>query len=349
MSTIITIPDNVIRGVTFDYQAVTANNDAEIMRRVFGCRDGVISGGEVRAESALIVKVKAGHAIVCGRHVHLTQDLPIGVTAFEKRYFRLKLKIDLSQPASTTEFKQITFECDAADSVSALPALRQTDINTAGGTVYEIEVFTVKLDAAYHVDSLVSVWKKIMIPTSDGSETTSTPTMQYFHTRFASGNPYDIASPPTLSATQGACNWVGFYHGTATTAPTLIGAYHWVRVADDDTVITYNSGETTSMLLAPQRTYRLILSAGGSSLIHFDMSSRNKLSGLRNVITAYIQSEGTTLTFDAGEVYMASSGTAGTPLRYALPIGQYIMRAEFNPNLGLYVLRFENAASAAAL
>ncbi|MEG0784000.1 MAG: hypothetical protein RR389_01105 [Christensenella sp.] len=168
------------------------------------------------------------------------------------------------------------------------------------------------------------------------------------HIMYADTDP-TLTSDIKISTTPST--WMGIYIGSSQTAPVMASAYSWNKIRGSDgvanvSIIDYNPYTTPLLLMSNKNAYKLSLTVDTSPTLHFVMpTSAEKTSNLQSVITAYVHSAGATLVFDASEVYKKTIGVAGTPPSYTLPIGDYIMRAEYNPNIGRYVLRFENADS----
>lgn len=140
-----------IQGITYDNQGPTAADNGELRRAVYS--DGILSGCGISYLGA-VVTIAAGRIVSAGRVSRLTaaESITIGAT---EGVARIVYQTDLSQAASRTEFQQLSFVVQTADSVAALPELVKEDINN-GGVIYQMEFCLLQLGGP-GVDSILSV------------------------------------------------------------------------------------------------------------------------------------------------------------------------------------------------
>lgn len=140
-----------IKGITYDNQGPTSADHGEFYRASYS--DGILSGCGLSYLGA-VVTIAAGRIVSAGRISRLTaaESITIGAT---EGVARIVYQTDLSQAASRTEFQQLSFVVQTADSVAALPALVQEDINN-GGVIYQMEFCLLRLGGP-GVDSILSV------------------------------------------------------------------------------------------------------------------------------------------------------------------------------------------------
>ncbi len=139
-----------IKGITYDNQGPSAASHGALFGAVHG--DGILSGCGISYLGA-DVTIGAGHIVSAGRLSRLdtSERITIDVT---KGVARIVYQTDLSQAASRTEFKQLSFVVQTADSVAALPALIKENVNT-GGVIYQMEFCVLQLGAT-GVESIIS-------------------------------------------------------------------------------------------------------------------------------------------------------------------------------------------------
>lgn len=168
-----------IKGITYDNQGPTAADNGELRRAVYS--DGILSGCGISYLGA-VVTIGAGRIVSAGRLSRITAAESITIDATEG-VARIVYQTDLSQVASRTEFKQLSFVVQTASSVAALPALVQEDINN-GGVLYQMELCLLRLGGP-GVDSILSVAPRsgnialtVSLPVagwSDGAQTVAVP------------------------------------------------------------------------------------------------------------------------------------------------------------------------------
>lgn len=140
-----------IKGITYDNQGPKAADNGELHRAIYN--DGILSGCGISYLGA-VVTIAAGRIVSAGRvsRIAAAESITIGAT---EGVARIVYQTDLSQMASRTEFHQLSFVVQTADSVEALPALVQEDINN-GGVIYQMEFCLLQLGGP-GVDSILSV------------------------------------------------------------------------------------------------------------------------------------------------------------------------------------------------
>ena len=149
-----------IKGITYDNQGPAAADHGEFWRRGFS--DGILSGCEISYLGA-DVTISAGRIVSAGRLSRLSAAETIAIGATEG-VARIVYQTDLSQAASRTEFKQLSFVVQIASSVDALPELIQEDINN-GGIVYQMEFCKLQLGGP-GVSSIISKVPEATLPAS---------------------------------------------------------------------------------------------------------------------------------------------------------------------------------------
>lgn len=146
-----------IKGITYDNQGPAAADHGEFWRSGFS--DGVLSGCEISYLGA-DVTISAGRIVSAGRLSRLSAAETIAIGATEG-VARIVYQTDLSQVASRTEFKQLSFVVQLASSADALPDLIQEDINN-GGIIYQMEFCRLQLGGP-GVSSIISRAPKAML------------------------------------------------------------------------------------------------------------------------------------------------------------------------------------------
>lgn len=153
---------NEFRGVTFDLQTVTAKDNAQLWRAMFGNQDGVIHGCEV-GFNTVGVTISKGSFLACGRQIAIDNDItvPTQHIADGSNRAAIVFRIDLTKEPSTTEFTQGELVVTGRNfPFQGEPALTREDINT-NGNIYEILVAWVKVDADRKPTEIISSWKPL--------------------------------------------------------------------------------------------------------------------------------------------------------------------------------------------
>ncbi len=146
-----------IRGVTFDYQTITAKDDGAKMRAIYGYKDGMLWGGEVSIAGLSGVRIEAGGLLICGRLVIFEQAVIVPTQAVDDGSNRAAIiyRIDLTKEPLPNEFTQGEIKIvGRKHPTQGEPSLTKEDIN-ADGNVYEVLLAYVKLDEGRHPIELV--------------------------------------------------------------------------------------------------------------------------------------------------------------------------------------------------
>lgn len=130
-------------GITFDNQGPTAANHGVLFGAAFS--DGVLRGCDVSFLGASLT-IAPGYIIAAGRLCQIVAPEVFSVSA-ASGVARIVLQIDLSKPATESNFEQLSFVMQTASSREALPALVREDVN-AGGIIYQLEICTAALSSA---------------------------------------------------------------------------------------------------------------------------------------------------------------------------------------------------------
>lgn len=132
-----------ITGIIFDNQVPTAKG----LRGAFSSAltDGIIAGCSI-TYSGLELTIGNGLINVDGGVFQISGSEVINLSN-NGPFARIKAKIDLSEPSTTTAFSQVSFVADYANSANGFPALIQDDINigTSVTGVYEAEICVVSI------------------------------------------------------------------------------------------------------------------------------------------------------------------------------------------------------------
>lgn len=131
-----------IIGITYDKQGPTAADHGVLFGAVY--KDGILRGCSISYIGAALT-IAPGYICTAGRLCRLPAAETVTIDA-TSGYARVVLRTDLTQEATTEAFHQLSLAVQTAESLAALPQLRQDDIN-AGGTVYEASVAVVSLSA----------------------------------------------------------------------------------------------------------------------------------------------------------------------------------------------------------
>lgn len=124
-----------VRGVQFPNQKLTAADHRTVIAKSLG--DGKISGCEITC-SGSTATIGTGAFLISGGQVSITASESITVSQ-TSGYARLVAVIDLTGTATRTEWDQFSWRVDYAETDSGFEDLTQENINTGGGSVYELE------------------------------------------------------------------------------------------------------------------------------------------------------------------------------------------------------------------
>ena len=133
-----------IKGITYDTQGPSAAAHAEFFASTH--LDGILNGCALSYLGDTLT-IAAGRIVSAGRLSELQAAETITVSA-ASGVARVLLQTDLSQEATRTSFKQLSFVVQTADSVAALPALVQEDINSGSGVIFQSEICTLQLGSS---------------------------------------------------------------------------------------------------------------------------------------------------------------------------------------------------------
>ena len=133
-----------IKGITYDNQGPSAAAHAEFFASTH--LDGILNGCALSYLGDTLT-IAAGRIVSAGRLSELQAAETITVSA-ASGVARVLLQTDLSQEATRTSFKQLSFVVQTAASVAALPALVQEDINSGSGVIFQSEICTLQLGSS---------------------------------------------------------------------------------------------------------------------------------------------------------------------------------------------------------
>lgn len=146
-----------IRGIFFDMQQTTAADHGLIFSRAVS--DRVMSGAQI-TNTYNTVFINAGFVMMGGRVWEIQGNEAVGVSsAGGYAYARIKAQIDLTQANTGADnFQQVNFIIEYASDLEEFPALVKGEINTGGGTVYELEAAVVSIDTESGITAVVRKW-----------------------------------------------------------------------------------------------------------------------------------------------------------------------------------------------
>lgn len=133
-----------IKGITYDNQGPSAAAHGEFFSSTHA--DGILNGCELSYLGDTLT-IAAGRIVSAGRLSELQAAETITVSA-ASGVARVLLQTDLSQEATRTSFKQLSFVVQTVASVAALPALVQEDINSGSGVIFQSEICTLQLGSS---------------------------------------------------------------------------------------------------------------------------------------------------------------------------------------------------------
>jgi hypothetical protein len=134
--------------VTFAASTVTPQDDALIYETAL-LSSGLIYGGTVTIKSANVLRVAAGHGVLCGRKFTIeAMDVPVSLTASGTDLGRIYIHMDLSD---TDE--PISIQVETGQSLT--PVQQDANVNITNG-VYEINLATFDVDTST-ISNLVNV------------------------------------------------------------------------------------------------------------------------------------------------------------------------------------------------
>lgn len=133
-----------IKGITYDNQGPSAAAHAEFFASTHS--DGILNGCALSYLGDTLT-IAAGRLVSAGRLSELQAAETITISAVSG-VARVLLQTDLSQEATRTSFKQLSFVVQTADSAAALPALVQEDINSGSGVIFQSEICTLQLGSS---------------------------------------------------------------------------------------------------------------------------------------------------------------------------------------------------------
>lgn len=125
----------MIRGITFKEQTVYPEDDGRLYASIFN--DGILSGCAFNS-TGYTLTMTPGLIIACGRLVSNPTAQNFAITGASEGYARLSLIIDLSKPASYTNFEQLGVHIDYSLSLSGFSEPLQLDINSGTAQLYEL-------------------------------------------------------------------------------------------------------------------------------------------------------------------------------------------------------------------
>lgn len=130
-----------ITGIIFDNQVPTAKG----IRGAFmsALTDGIVSGCNITT-SGLVITVGSGLINAAGGVFQVSGSEEV-ILQNSGSFARVKAVIDLTEPATTSEFSQVKFEVDYANTATGFPELIQDNINSGTGTTYEAEICVVAI------------------------------------------------------------------------------------------------------------------------------------------------------------------------------------------------------------
>ncbi len=146
-----------IRGIFFDYQETTAADHGVIFARAVS--DKVMSGAQI-TNTYDTVFINAGFVMMGGRVWEIQGNEALSVSrAGGYAYARIKAQIDLSQASTGADnFQQVNFIVEYASDLEEFPPLVKGEINTGGGTIYEMTAAIVSIDTESGITEVVSKW-----------------------------------------------------------------------------------------------------------------------------------------------------------------------------------------------
>lgn len=133
----------MISGITFDQQAIKAEDMAHFMKAFSSDAVGITRGCEVTSDSSNLY-ISEGYLLIQGRQIKITgtQTVPFNTVTTGEQYCRVVIEIDLSKANTETACNQLSIK--TLTSSSGYPSLTQQDLEENPTGTYQYLV------AQYH-------------------------------------------------------------------------------------------------------------------------------------------------------------------------------------------------------
>ena len=161
----------MISGITFDQQAIKAEDMAHFMKIFSSNAAGITRGCTITSDSSNMYMTE-GYLLIQGREIKIigTQTIPFETVTTGEEYCSVVIEIDLSKTNTETVCNQLAIK--TLTSSSGYPALTQQDLEDNPTGVYQY------LLAQYHVsvsgaDSFVSKTTNAGLPLNQNAFTLS--------------------------------------------------------------------------------------------------------------------------------------------------------------------------------
>lgn len=136
----------MISGITFDQQAIKAEDMAHFMKTFSADANGITRGCEITSDSTNMYMAE-GYLLIQGREIKITgtQTIAFNKVTTGEQYCNIVIEIDLSKSNTETVCNQLAIKTVASS--SGYPALTQQDLEDNPTGVYQY------LLAQYHITS----------------------------------------------------------------------------------------------------------------------------------------------------------------------------------------------------
>lgn len=124
----------IFRGITFEEQEVTPEDDGRLFQALF--TDGILYGCAI-SNAGYTLTIDPGYLMIAGRQIKIPQTQHFAVAGSADGYARLVLTIDLNQPSTATDFRQITAGVEYAETIDGFADIVQGDINGKIDKIYQ--------------------------------------------------------------------------------------------------------------------------------------------------------------------------------------------------------------------
>lgn len=153
----------MIRGITFDQQAIKAEDMAHFMRKFSANANGITRGCNITNDSSKMY-ISEGYMIFQGRQVEIigTQEVSFETVTTGELYCVVVMEIDLSKSNTETACNQLALK--TLTSSSGYPSLTQQDLedNPTGKYQYELARYRVSTSGMDSFKSSASEVSELM-------------------------------------------------------------------------------------------------------------------------------------------------------------------------------------------
>ena len=126
----------MISGITFDQQAIKAEDMAHFMKTFSANANGITRGCEITSDSTNMYMTE-GYLLIQGREIKITgtQTIAFNKVTTGEQYCNIVIEIDLSKSNTETACNQLAIKTIASS--SGYPALTQQDLDENDTGVYQ--------------------------------------------------------------------------------------------------------------------------------------------------------------------------------------------------------------------